>query len=457
MPPAKKSARKVQSGNDNITPRPRGRPKLNRYAESTFDDASTDSETGAETTPPRRAPKRKATPRSLPQPPPAQDSQLTAATNALLAMQTAMSAQMHDMREMKAELITQMQDLKNNPPKRRRLAPADPDMPDITHTAADRAATAVYAQDLPMPILDVIRPTPAPRTMAKTCCGTPHPPPAERTSCCGTPHAACAQNISACPAQNPTVITELITAASTNTTADKKKGKQPLLPHLFVIRGSRREKIAVGEATMPEYIAALCKMTKDADVPTNWKEPISEHIHNLAMMACEWEWNTCRIWSEKVFDMIDDGRLPHAWADHYAVKDIQRDAYAVGNRVSQNKYQRPAAIGNRQLPAPAASTTQTNNQSGTGASTNTDTRQEFNRDTDGKPCHPWNWGNDCGFSATHGEGADRKVHVCAWCANKYRRANVHKEKDCLNKKRYLDKKAAQTSDSASQQDGQGFC
>ena len=155
--------------------------------------------------------------------------------------------------------------------------------------------------------------------------------------------------------------------------------------------------------------------------------------------------------------MIDDGRLPHAWADHYAVKDIQRDAYAVGNRVSLNKYQRPSNNGNRLAAAPAAETAHNSNQSSSGASINSEVRQEFNRDTDGKPCHPWNWGNDCGFNATHGEGADRKVHVCAWCANKYRRANVHKEKDCLNKKRFLDKKAAQNTDNGSQQNEQGFC
>ena len=206
---------------------------------------------------------------------------------------------------------------------------------------------------------------------------------------------------------------------------------------------------------MPEYIAALCKMSKDTDVPVTWKEPLAEHIHNLAIMACEWDWNTCRIWSEKVFDMIDDGRLPHAWADHYAVKDVQRDAYAVGNRLHVNKYQRTVTHGARQTAVTTTATTYNNSQTNTNS--NTDSRQDFNRDTDGKPCSPWNWGNDCGYTASHGEAPDRKVHVCAWCANKYRRANVHKEKECLNKKRFLDKKAAQSADTSNQQNTLGFC
>ena len=41
-------------------------------------------------------------------------------------------------------------------------------------------------------------------------------------------------------------------------------------------------------------------------------------------MAADWEWETCMWWSERVFTMIDDGRLPHGWADEYAVQDVQR-------------------------------------------------------------------------------------------------------------------------------------
>ena len=187
----------------------------------------------------------------------------------------------------------------------------------------------------------------------------------------------------------------------------------------------------------------MYKMIKAEEVPWTWTEHMHEHMHNLAMMACEWDWCTCRLWSERIFDMIDDGRLPHAWSDHYAVKDIQRDAYAVGSRIAQPK----RANGSRHAQtAPTA----THSNAHTTASGNHDGRQEFNRETDGKPCSPWNWGSECGFNASHGEGQEKKVHVCAWCANKNRRANVHKEKECLNKKRFLEKKAAQSTDNNGQ-------
>ena len=82
-------------------------------------------------------------------------------------------------------------------------------------------------------------------------------------------------------------------------------------------------------------------------------------------------------------------------------------------------------------------------------------RQDFNRETDGKPCNAWNWGGDCTFTTSHGQSPDKKAHVCAWCANKYHRANIHKEMDCLNKKRFLEKKANQGAASTQQTD-QGF-
>ena len=68
----------------------------------------------------------------------------------------------------------------------------------------------------------------------------------------------------------------------------KKKGKSALLPHPFVVRGDKREKVTVGEATLHEYIATLCQMTKVVEVPSSWKELIWEHVHQLTTMASDW-------------------------------------------------------------------------------------------------------------------------------------------------------------------------
>ena len=236
-------------------------------------------------------------------------------------------------------------------------------------------------------------------------------------------------------------ITELLAAAGT--ALGRKQGKSTLMPNLYVIRGDKREKVGMGEATLPEYVSALCRMAKAKEVPTTWRQHLIEHVHQLSTMAQAWEWETCRLWSERVFTMMDDGRLPRGWADIYAIKDVQRDAIAVGNRERAEQRQRQTAYKptNTQANTAAAST------SGQAAAANAaaDFKSDYNRETDGKPCHQWNWGNDCGNSASHGQHPDRKLHICAWCANKYHRTNPHQEKACNNKRRFQDKKATQTA------------
>ena len=459
MPQNKKAARTEAATHA----KPRGRPRLPLYDDST----DSNSESNADITMFRRTNKRKAPSSARQTSVAVQPTPSTSAadsfvpSDAMIAMQASMAAQLQEIRDMKNEFFTQMEEFRGNPGKRRRVEEDEPtsaadDAPPVLTNAHHQPATACYGPDTAMPSLQPVRPTPAPR-VTRTTCGPsrryavtpkqqysfmyPTFPPSEHQ-----PAVTSAELGLQHPHQ--TAVNELIASASTG--SDSRKGTSPLLPHLFVIRGSKREKIAVGDANMPEYFAALFKMVKSEEVPSSWTDHLYEHMHNIAVMACEWDWHTCRLWSEKVFDMIDDGRLPHAWADHYAVKDIQRDAYAVGNRVNQQK-----RSNNNTRSAQSNSTNSYNNSHATSSGSH-DSRQDFNRETDGKPCNPWNWGNDCGNSASHGEGQERKVHVCAWCANKYRRANVHKEKDCLNKKRYLDKKNTQTNDNNTQPT-QGFC
>lgn len=91
----------------------------------------------------------------------------------------------------------------------------------------------------------------------------------------------------------------------------------------------KQEKVGAEKATWNEYVATIYRMTKVVEVPASWRVPIMEHIHQLATMATEWGWETCRLWLECVFMMIDEGCLLQAWTDKYAIKDLQSDAFAV--------------------------------------------------------------------------------------------------------------------------------
>ena len=54
-------------------------------------------------------------------------------------------------------------------------------------------------------------------------------------------------------------------------------------------------------------------------------------------MCSHWELKTAFMWSEKVFSMVNDGRLESGWSDRYAIKDIQHHVYAIGVHLNENK------------------------------------------------------------------------------------------------------------------------
>ena len=105
---------------------------------------------------------------------------------------------------------------------------------------------------------------------------------------------------------------------------------------------------------------------------------IYKHIVELTNMCANWDWKTCLVWSEKVFAMINDGRLEQGWLDKIQIEDIQRDVCAIANReVVCKKNQNPI------------------------------TYKEFNPDIDGKPSKSWNWNKDCDLTSSHGTLLDR--------------------------------------------------
>ena len=207
----------------------------------------------------------------------------------------------------------------------------------------------------------------------------------------------------------------------------KRRANNIIAPQKYVVRGGRNEKIAMEEASWAEYFAALCQMIEDRKLPSSWPSHLFTHMYQLATMATNWDWYTCRQWSETVFSMIADGRLPRGWSDQYAIKDVQRDVCALGTRLDKAKQNLYNKLDNGGRPN---SNNSTHNEHG---------KVEYDRETDGKPCNAWYWGNDCAHSTSHGLHPDRQCHICSWCAKNYKKANMHQEKVCQNKQRFLEK------------------
>lgn len=217
--------------------------------------------------------------------------------------------------------------------------------------------------------------------------------------------------------------------------SSSKRGKKNFIPSKFVRRGRKFEKVKQGEANWPEYLSALRAMAKAPECPSGWSRHLFDHEDHILLMARTWDWPTCRLWSETVFNMVHDGSLPERWNDTVALKEVQRDVISVGKRVSFTKegttvkpdvYKKPVAS----LPTTAFKVETPVRADGTDSQ-----RVQFDRERDGKPCYPWNWGKDCGFEASHGSPPDAKPHICAYCAYRTRKVLHHREQDCINKQR----------------------
>ena len=77
--------------------------------------------------------------------------------------------------------------------------------------------------------------------------------------------------------ENTKAINDLLVTAGT--ALSRKRGKPTFVPHLYVIRGDKCEKIGLGEATWHEHFAAMYCMGKDPAIPHAWKAPIIKHLH----------------------------------------------------------------------------------------------------------------------------------------------------------------------------------
>ena len=206
-----------------------------------------------------------------------------------------------------------------------------------------------------------------------------------------------------------------------------------LLPHLFVSHGDACKSIGMGEATWPEYFEALRVMAASPSLLANWSQHISKHDTELVRMALSWDWPTCRRWSEQVFKLISDGRLLLGWDDPGAIKDLQRDICTSSNRPATFSYSHQShTVSQPQSFQSTPSFTQQFN-----SPVNPPPQlMRSDKDSDDKPCHQWNWGRDCDFTATHGALPAKFLHNCAWCAYRFKRLHAPHEQDCLKKKAF---------------------
>ena len=114
-------------------------------------------------------------------------------------------------------------------------------------------------------------------------------------------------------------VTEALHAMTTPFAA--ATGKHVHFPHQLVNRGTKKQKTALGELTLPEFLWGFIQLikareTNDPDVPYMYA-----HLENITEDTKTYEWSSVRAWSEEVLVRVFRGKL--VWSNSYEIDRLQ--------------------------------------------------------------------------------------------------------------------------------------
>lgn len=105
-------------------------------------------------------------------------------------------------------------------------------------------------------------------------------------------------------------------------------GKQPTggfpFPYKYVTRGPEKRRLSFNTVTLAEHIWGIFRMLDDECTDPTIKPFLMAHMKEVAEDACEYKWSThVRRWSEEVFNMIAEKRLPEGWNSTARIQNLR--------------------------------------------------------------------------------------------------------------------------------------
>lgn len=185
-----------------------------------------------------------------------------------------------------------------------------------------------------------------------------------------------------------------------------KKG----FPYSYVRRGDEKKHATINSVTLGEHVWGILAMIKDKDVPDSIKPVLLEHLDEVAEDSMDYEWSAVRRWSEEIFSLVLEGRLPQGW---FSTSKIQLLRMSIA-RTSTAKLSPPSA----------------------GERTRSFANQGFPDNKKGAPpCVAYNSTEGCTFQQAHVVNGRRRQHICAYCFSASGATFYHSEQNCRNKNR----------------------
>lgn len=187
-----------------------------------------------------------------------------------------------------------------------------------------------------------------------------------------------------------------------------------VFPFKKVTRGPEKKKLSFNTVTLAEHMFGMFRILEDSNINPAIKPDIFQHMKEVAEDACEFEWQGyVRRWSEEVFSLMAEGRLPNGWAETAKIQNLRTGMSRVDS--ARLAIQKEGAISKKQ-----ASYAQTHNS-------------EVMRG--GPPCQAFNTDQGCSLPSGHVSGGKKQIHVCSYCLLNNAAAHPHSEAVCRNKQR----------------------
>lgn len=202
--------------------------------------------------------------------------------------------------------------------------------------------------------------------------------------------------------------------ASTASSLSRGTLKAYDFPYKYLSRGPEKKKLTLNQVTLAEHLWGILRMAKDPKLDPALVKPLLLHLEDVIEDSCEFEWGRVRRWSEAIFCLVTEDRLPYGWASGQRIQMLRMNMSRVESALLQHHREQPYR---RQQSLPSH-------------------QQQTDFTKGGPPCQPYNSPAGCPYPAGHLYNGRRMAHVCSFCLMNSSAAYTHPETQCRNKTRY---------------------
>lgn len=190
-------------------------------------------------------------------------------------------------------------------------------------------------------------------------------------------------------------------------------------PFKYISRGPEKKKLALNQVTLAEHLWGILRMVKDEKTDPSLIRPLLAHLEDVIEDSCDFDWPRVRRWSEEVFCLVSEKRLPQGWVSTNKIQMLRMSMSRLELGMLQTpKEQQPRRQYSHQQHQPQT--------------------QSYSADPPkgGPPCQAYNSPSGCPLPAGHFINGRRMSHVCSFCLVNSSAAYTHPESQCRNKVRF---------------------